>query len=367
MVKRKNVKLGGGNLGFTLVELLVVIAIIGILIALLLPAVQAAREAARRMTCTNHLKQMGLAIHNFHDAQRGLPPAIILWHRMSMFAQIYPYAEQQALFDLIRPDPYVHWTWWTGNSPPNSLNDAGRAGFSSVPWMKCPSRRSGLQEAKYEGGDYQEGAIAGPQSDYGMVFAATNPREQDGDAHLWVRNTDPNDSRSIGYHRGPFRIANMGTDAAGNMNPAGWSIRDTFSWWKDGTSNQLLVGEKHIPPGRLGRCQQGGDLYSAYQNSGDCSYLTWRTDTVTGSQGRTLCAGLTNTGQPMTLTPKKLLGTNDLPDEPAINSGFGSYHPGVCHFLVGDGSVHGLSTTASIEQVLAWLAIVDDGRSVALP
>ncbi|MEM9657970.1 MAG: DUF1559 domain-containing protein, partial [Planctomycetota bacterium] len=77
--------------GFTLVELLVVIAIIGVLVALLLPAVQAAREAARRTSCTNNIRQIGLAVHNFEDNYKVVPPA--RWRNGSptWFAVIMPF------------------------------------------------------------------------------------------------------------------------------------------------------------------------------------------------------------------------------------------------------------------------------------
>ncbi len=85
--------------GFTLVELLVVIAIIGVLIALLLPAVQAAREAARRTQCANNLKQQGLAVHGFIDVRKELPPSRIADHHATWLWLILPYMEQENLYD----------------------------------------------------------------------------------------------------------------------------------------------------------------------------------------------------------------------------------------------------------------------------
>ncbi|MCC9606890.1 DUF1559 domain-containing protein [Blastopirellula sp. JC732] len=88
------------NSGFTLVELLVVIAIIGVLIALLLPAVQQAREAARRMQCTNNLKQLALALHNYHDVNQNFPMAAAHGSgRISVQFRLLPYIEQQNLYD----------------------------------------------------------------------------------------------------------------------------------------------------------------------------------------------------------------------------------------------------------------------------
>ena len=86
---------------FTLVELLVVIAIIGVLVALLLPAVQAAREAARRMSCTNNIRQLALAMHNYESANKKFPPQIMLGKNQAIWspqARILPYIEQGNLF-----------------------------------------------------------------------------------------------------------------------------------------------------------------------------------------------------------------------------------------------------------------------------
>jgi prepilin-type N-terminal cleavage/methylation domain-containing protein len=118
----------GRRQAFTLVELLVVIAIIGILIALLLPAVQAAREAARRSQCTNNLKQMGLALHNYNDTHKSFPQNQHRWgigvttdRWFSGIIGMLPYVEQAPLYDRIMaearpsgpglPDPWTKGLW----------------------------------------------------------------------------------------------------------------------------------------------------------------------------------------------------------------------------------------------------------------
>ncbi len=96
----------GARPAFTLVELLVVIAIIGVLVALLLPAVQSAREAARRSSCSNNLKQIGIALLNYHDTFRGFPPSACLpagatWDDWSAQARLLPFLEEKGLENLI--------------------------------------------------------------------------------------------------------------------------------------------------------------------------------------------------------------------------------------------------------------------------
>ncbi len=126
------------RVGFTLIELLVVIAIIAILIALLLPAVQQAREAARRTQCRNHLKQLGLALHSYHDSLLVFPPGNIYYNSSNAeglpFASfLWPYLEQTALWDLI-PDPKNR-SW---GSCPTGANEKKAIG-AIIGVFQCPS------------------------------------------------------------------------------------------------------------------------------------------------------------------------------------------------------------------------------------
>ena len=181
---------------FTLVELLVVITIIGILIALLLPAVQAAREAARRMQCTNQLKQLGLALHNYAGSNRVFPPGLITgtndtagtpaynpWsdnsaagtssatsgsgkHGTSWMLRILPYVEQQSTYTSYQFGQNVYGNSLSGTSakvtPSGSTNGAS---VTEIKQFYCPTRRSGWRS----GTDDNAGELAAKTggTDYG--------------------------------------------------------------------------------------------------------------------------------------------------------------------------------------------------------
>jgi prepilin-type N-terminal cleavage/methylation domain-containing protein len=358
---------------FTLVELLVVIAIIGVLIALLLPAVQAAREAARRMTCANHLKQIGIAVHNFHDTFKGLPPTnpYVVSSAgtqpsengvLGIWAILFPFIEQQSLYDYcvnkgITTD--FHNTWWFTDSTSTSapMNDSIRKAFASVPIMSCPSRRSGGDYVKDNSGNNY--AAGGPRGDYIIpdVYIYNS-----GETQWWKFWTSFNTAGhgKLEFQRGPFRRAE-GQWFGGSYT---WAAAEGMERWSDGSSNQFIAGEKHIPLAKMGLC----DVNSNYGNTMDCSYLTiadgvrsWGAlrvmiyHTIANESYADSGNGVRGVWRP---TDDILTGWSN--DERAA---FGSYHPGICHFVLGDGSIIPVSVTAS-KVLLYRYACINDGRII---
>jgi len=398
------VKLGrGGKLrAFTLVELLVVIAIIGILIALLLPAVQAAREAARRMQCTNNLKQVGLAVHNFHDANRALPPICIYTDRPTLFMILLPFLEQSALHEIFVdaqlynksnpgipfnsaprhnagvPNPNfiqeANWWFWDNIHDDAVLTARGitdlagwrantRRSISSVTTYRCPSGNGG--NAMKSAGDRR-----GPLADYvPLVAKVQNPSNPTNPSWGWwhryhmARTSATPDQAQENFHS-PFKIPSITWHPGLSGNPdhdwkrgtVNWTYDKTFAYWRDGTSNQLCISEKHIPAWALSAETNPGTSWNG-------SYLIVFNDNFAHNAGRIV----SHNAELFARSPMES-GTANTIEPQSVEGRFtlGSSHTGIVNVLVGDGSVRSISKTT--EPILMWrLTHVSDGVAVSLP
>lgn len=309
---------------FTLVELLVVIAIIGILIALLLPAVQAAREAARRMTCTNKLKQFGIGLHNYHDTHGSFPSGIAVaggnkcpaqsgaaaGARATWAVQILPYIEQQALWNQ-----FVQTEQFTMNYEQKGSSTNHALAIQPNPAFWCPSDPF----AKGSATNYMVCAGGGPPS--GLSSDPANAPEA---------CTAEKSANYILYYNGVFYI-NSGT-----------RMRDIT----DGTSNCYLMGEtkymfsRDCPnPNKAGCWACGAYLKADYRY-----YVN-------------LVAAVEPINRPAYPSgPPNCNETNP-------GRAFGSMHPGGCNALLGDGSVHFMSETMDVN-IHRSLGAREDGKPV---
>ena len=313
--------------GFTLVELLVVIAIIGILVALLLPAVQAAREAARRNQCANNLKQMGLGSSVYMEAQGKIVPGHIAGSgQVTWMVLIMPYVELSNLYQLVD----ISRTWY---SYPQDIV------ATEIDLYYCPSRGRVTRLSK----DFNDRfgfdqKLGGTLSDYAMNGG-------DGFLYPWWASELSRDDQDEGDGKGngvavrPDLRAGVWSDSPdGDPVFTGWeSARLSPRQITDGLSKTLFFGEKFVHMEHQGMSE-------------------WGDGTLWSSDFHPPSVRVAGPTYPLTRSD-----TDPTVLEDPLNMNFGGAHTsGICQFALGDGSVHVLSPSINTI-VLGYLANRSDG------
>jgi prepilin-type N-terminal cleavage/methylation domain-containing protein/prepilin-type processing-associated H-X9-DG protein len=348
-----------GRSAFTLVELLVVIAIIAILIGLLLPAVQKVREAAARAQCQNNLKQIGLAIHNYHDVYRRFPPAATripdpnYWmHGPTWWVYILPYIEQDNVYKKTtfsyQVGNNINVTFWFADT--GAVNKAVYEGVA-FPMLRCPL--STLPE-------------------WNKIDEESNPT-------TGYRAYEPTYTCILGSDRHPSTdtTARNGPVSGGGVLilcvTAQQAVRATDI--KDGTSNTIMVGEQSAWSDPL----QSDPLYSDMRSS-DSRGAFMGTSYVTQAKGPGSLTGCMGTGTVNrgnncmrcynTTTVVAPLGSKTFifaqSGDERCGTPIQSVHPGGANVLFADGSVHFLTSSIDLN-TFKNLADRDDGNTVQLP
>jgi len=320
------------RVGFTLVELLVVIAIIAMLVTLLLPAVQAAREAARRTQCINNLKQMGLAFQNHASAHGFLPcggwgykwvgdPDLGAGKRQpgGWAFDILPFIEQQNLYDL-----------GSGQSPANKVAAAVKLMTTPRAEVQCPSRRAPELYA------YNPNTLHANRPNNPGVRGA--PKIAEKDVEFIVKSDYAANAGNVwrGFHAGPINVSiqnpTFPEETPTDKGVVFWGKEMSLGKIEDGTSKTFAVGEKYVAPDRYTTWSGGGDSLSMYVGN-DPDVVRWAGVDAPLQQDR--------------------LGLED-------PFAFGGPHSGVVMFVMCDGSVSPRDVSIDLS-VLERLANRADG------